>query len=133
MPHTIFGILNDCRKGAFADFSADWHGEPIFQQQRSHLIDSGGSFDDETLTDAMSRLQCQLFMRFQRDTAHSASAISLGNGGGIVEAILARSEVGLNKLSGNNLGLEPRLLKQAPPSIANQDMPRRQPDRVGSC
>ena len=34
--------------------------EPIFQQQRSHLIDSGGTFDDETLTDAMSRLQCQL-------------------------------------------------------------------------
>ncbi len=68
----ILGIFKDRQQGAFEDFSTDWHGEPIFQQQYPHLIDSGSAFDDETLTDAMSRLQCQLLMRFQRDTAHSA-------------------------------------------------------------
>ncbi|EGR2415631.1 hypothetical protein DYB13_17625 [Vibrio cholerae] len=83
----------------------------IFKDRRQR------AFDDETLTDAMSRLQRQRFMRFQQDTELSASATSLGNGGGIVEAILVRFEVGLNKLSGNNLGLEPRLLEQSSPVL----------------
>ncbi len=56
------------------------------------------------------------------DTAHRASATGLDNGGGIVEVILVRFEVGLNKLSGNNLGLEPCLLKQASPVL-----------RTGAC
>ena len=77
----------------------------------------------------MSRLQCQLFMRFQRDTTHSASATSLGNGGGIVEVILVRFEVSLHKLSGNNLGFEPRLLEQASPVLRTRSCLEGNPTR----